>query len=170
LSDRKLKSLPPEPRRHQDSAIAQVLEAPHKGALHIGRIGFTERFDSGQLLRVRQEGSSTYRGDQDCTTRSPRRAGHGQVQPEKRNDERTIDGQRTGTARPLPLWRLPSGRIRRPSIQYSRVVLPPGPNSWSLNIPADCSVPARPAAFCWRHRIGLRVWHVCYIPPGKLRI
>jgi hypothetical protein len=27
---------------------------------------------------------------------------------------------------------------RCPSIQYSGVVLPPGPNSWSLNIPADC--------------------------------
>jgi len=29
------------------------------------------------------------------------------------------------------------------------VVLPPGPNSWPLNIPAACSVPARTAAFCW---------------------
>jgi hypothetical protein len=27
-----------------------------------------------------------------------------------------------------------AARIRRPSIQYSRVVLPPGPNSWPLNI------------------------------------
>jgi hypothetical protein len=36
-----------------------------------------------------------------------------------------------------------AARIRRPSIQYSRVVLPPGPNSWPLSIPAACSVPAR---------------------------
>jgi hypothetical protein len=28
-----------------------------------------------------------------------------------RDEERRIDGQRTGTARPFPLWRLPSGRI-----------------------------------------------------------
>jgi hypothetical protein len=34
-----------------------------------------------------------------------------------------------------------AARIRRPSIQYSRVVLPPAPNSWPLNIPAACSVP-----------------------------
>jgi hypothetical protein len=42
-----------------------------------------------------------------------------------------------------------AARIRRPSIQYSRVVLPPGPNSWPLNIPAAWSVPARTAGFCW---------------------
>ena len=84
-------------------ARTEVIEAPHKGALHTSHIGFTERFDAGQLLRVRQGGSSTQRGNQDCTTRSPRRAGHGQVQPQKRNKQRTIDGQRTGTAGPL--WR-----------------------------------------------------------------
>ena len=42
-----------------------------------------------------------------------------------------------------------AARIRRPSIQYSRVVLPPGPNSWPLNIPAAYSVPARTAAFSY---------------------
>jgi hypothetical protein len=36
-----------------------------------------------------------------------------------------------------------AAHICRPSIQYSGVVLPPGPNSWPLNIPAACSVPAR---------------------------
>jgi hypothetical protein len=46
-----------------------------------------------------------------------------------------------------------AARIRRPSIQYSRVVLPPGPNSWPLNIPAGWSVPARTAGFCWPYRI-----------------
>src|SRR6266436_5322513 len=40
-------------------ARTEVIEAPHKGALHTGHIGFTERFDAGQLLRVRQGGSST---------------------------------------------------------------------------------------------------------------
>ena len=35
-----------------------------------------------------------------------------------------------------------AARIRRPSIQYSRVVLPPGPNSCPPNIPFGCSVPA----------------------------
>ena len=34
-----------------------------------------------------------------------------------------------------------AARIRRPSLQYSRVELPPGPNSWPLNIPAACWVP-----------------------------
>jgi hypothetical protein len=46
-----------------------------------------------------------------------------------------------------------AARIRRPSIQYSRVVLPPGPNSWPLNNPAAWSVPARTAGFCWPTRI-----------------
>ena len=40
-------------------ARTEVIEAPHKGTLHTGHIGFTERFDAGQLLRVRQGGSST---------------------------------------------------------------------------------------------------------------
>jgi hypothetical protein len=31
----------------------------HKGALQTGQIGVIERFDAGQLLRVRQGGSST---------------------------------------------------------------------------------------------------------------
>jgi hypothetical protein len=40
------------------------------------------------------------------------------------------------------LWRLrSSARIGRPSIQYSGVVLPSGPNSWPPNIPSACSVP-----------------------------
>src|SRR5262249_19409436 len=34
-----------------------------------------------------------------------------------------------------------AARPRRPSIQYSGVVLPPGPNSWPLNIPAGRPVP-----------------------------
>jgi hypothetical protein len=38
-------------------------------------------------------------------------------------NERTVwdQGQRTGTARPFPLWRLRSGLCCRPSIQYSGV-------------------------------------------------
>src|SRR5258708_33751415 len=45
--------------------------------------------------------------------------------PHKRYETRAIDGQRTGTARPFPLWRLPSGPYHRPSIQiYSGVVSP----------------------------------------------
>ena len=39
--------------------ITAVIESPHKGALHTRNIGFTERFDAGQLLRVRQGSSST---------------------------------------------------------------------------------------------------------------
>jgi len=31
-----------------------------------------------------------------------------------RDEERRIDGQRTGTARPLPRWRLPSGPYSPP--------------------------------------------------------
>src|SRR5262252_8596152 len=53
-----------------------------------------------------------------------------------------IDGQRTGTARPFPLWRLRAARIGRPSIQLlGSGIAPPGPNSWPLNIPAGCPVP-----------------------------
>ena len=35
-----------------------------------------------------------------------------------------------------------AARIRRPSIQYSRVVVAPGPNSWRPNTPLSRSVPA----------------------------
>jgi hypothetical protein len=53
-----------------------------------------------------------------------------------------IDGQRPGTARPFPLWRLRSGPYSPPIDPISSgVVLPPGPNRWPLNIPAVCSVP-----------------------------
>src|SRR5207244_12580092 len=88
---------------------AEVHETPYKDPHHKIDRECTDVYEEGQLLPVLQGASSTQRGDQDCTTRSPRRAGHGHVQPHKRNEERTIDGQRTGTARPLPLWRLPSG-------------------------------------------------------------
>jgi len=36
----------------------------------------------------------------------------------------------------------PAARICRPSIQYSGVVVAPGPNSWRPNIPLFRSVPA----------------------------
>ena len=39
--------------RLRQIARTEVIEAPHKGALHTGYIGFTERFDVGQLLRAR---------------------------------------------------------------------------------------------------------------------
>jgi hypothetical protein len=103
--------------------------------------------------------------------RSPRRAGHGQVQPQKRNERST--GSRSGTARPFPLWRLRSGRVRRPSIQnirerYSDHV-PPGPNIWTLNIqPLGQFRPH--SAFCQPDPHCLAVWPVCYIPPGKLPV
>jgi len=38
-----------------------------------------------------------------------------------------------------------AARIRRPLIQYSGVVSPPGPNSWPLNIPSAYSVPTSSA-------------------------
>ena len=41
------------------SGAVEVIESPHKGTLHTRHIGFAERFDAGQLLRVRQGGSST---------------------------------------------------------------------------------------------------------------
>src|SRR5260370_1755219 len=61
--------------------------------------------------------------------------------PHKRYETRAIDGQRTGTARPFPLWRLPSGPYHRPSIQIFGSGIPPGPNSWPPNIPPANSVP-----------------------------
>jgi hypothetical protein len=76
------------------------------------------------------------------TTRSPRRAGHGQVQPHK---NATKSERSTGKARKRHgLFRygaFGAAHIRRPSIQHSGVVFPPGPNSWPLNIPAACWVP-----------------------------
>jgi hypothetical protein len=63
-----------------------------------------------------------------------------------------------------------AARIRRPSIQYSRVVLPPGPKSWPLNNPAAWSVPARTAGFCWPYPHCPGVWRACHIPPAKSRI
>jgi hypothetical protein len=38
---------------------SEVIQAAHKGALHAGHIGLLQRFDAGQLLRVRQWGCST---------------------------------------------------------------------------------------------------------------
>src|SRR5262249_40048215 len=56
-----------------------------------------------------------------------------------------IDGLRLGTARPFPLWRLRSDPVRPPSIQNIRERhsdhVPPGPNTWTLNIQAAWSVP-----------------------------
>jgi hypothetical protein len=40
-------------RLWQIAVYSEVIQAPRKGALHAGRIGFIERFDAGQLLRVR---------------------------------------------------------------------------------------------------------------------
>jgi hypothetical protein len=71
--------------------------------------------------------------------RSPRRAGHGQVQPQKRNEERPIDGQSLGNGTAFSAVAPPqrpvcdahqSTNIRE---RYSDHV-PPGPNIWTLNI------------------------------------
>jgi hypothetical protein len=48
-------------------------------------------------------------------------------------DQRTALGIRDGA--------FPAARIRRPSIQYSGVVVAPGPNSWRPNISLSRSVP-----------------------------
>jgi hypothetical protein len=58
-----------------------------------------------------------------------------------RDEERTIDGQRTGTARSFPLWRLPSGPYSPPVDSIFGSGIPPGPNSWPPNIPPAYSVP-----------------------------
>src|SRR5215471_2168699 len=42
--------------------------------------------------------------------------------------------QRSGTHGLFRYGAFGAARIRRPSLQYSGVVLPPGPNSWLLNI------------------------------------
>src|SRR5262245_35867994 len=73
-------------------------------------------------------------------------------QPRGETKERLgIDGLRLGTARPFPLWRLRSDLVRRPSIQNIRERhsdhVPPGPNTWTLNIQAAWSVP-HPGTFC----------------------
>src|SRR5262249_53576781 len=64
-------------------------------------------------------------------------------------NEGGIDGLRSGTARPFPLWRLRT--VRRPSIQNIRERyfdhVAPDPNTWTLNIQAAWSVPTR-GAFC----------------------
>lgn len=38
---------------------SEVLQTAHKGALHTGYIRLLQRFDAGELLRVRQWGCST---------------------------------------------------------------------------------------------------------------
>jgi hypothetical protein len=71
--------------------------------------------------------------------RSPRRAGHRQVQPQKPSEERPIDGQSLGNGTAFSAVAPPERPgVRRPSIQnirerYSDHV-PPGPNTWTLNI------------------------------------
>src|ERR687887_2589807 len=82
-----------------------------------------------------------------AVTRTARRALPLELGIRKHDQKTPPDEERsTGSARERHgLFRFgafQAARIRRPSIQYSRVVLPPGPNSWPLNIPAACSVPA----------------------------
>src|SRR5262249_28014012 len=58
------------------------------------------------------------------------------------HDEVGIDGQSLGNGTAFSAVapsQLPALAARRSN--YSGVVLPPGPNSWPLNIPAGCPVP-----------------------------
>ena len=50
------------------------------------------------------------------------------------DEERIVDGRRPGTHGLFRAGAFQAARIRRPSIEYSGVVSPPGPISWSLNI------------------------------------
>jgi hypothetical protein len=60
--------------------------------------------------------------------RSTFRAEHEQETTETLGDEqRAIDGQRTGTARPFPLWRLPSGPCSPPIDSTFGSGIPPRP-------------------------------------------
>jgi hypothetical protein len=83
-----------------------------------------------------------------AATRSARRALPVELVMDKNNnretprdEERTIDGQRTGTARSFPLWRLPSGPYSPSVDSIFGSGIPPGPNSWPPNIPPAYSVP-----------------------------
>src|SRR5215216_3805716 len=65
--------------------------------------------------------------------RSTSRAEHEQETTETlRDEQRAIDGQRTGTARPFPLWRLPSGPYSPPIDSTFGSGIPPGPNTGHL--------------------------------------
>src|SRR5919198_2548967 len=103
-----------------------------------------------------------------AVTRTARRALPLELGIRKHDQKTPPDEERsTGSARERHgLFRFgafQAARIRRPSIQYSRVVLPPGPNSWRLNVRSDCSVPSTlphpPASPTSVAR--------CHIPPGK---
>ncbi len=82
-----------------------------------------------------------------------------------RDEERTIDGQRTGTARSFPLWRLPSGPYSPSVDSIFGSGIPPGPNSWPPNIPPAYSVP-RTLRMLARSALLSSVTHL-HIPPGK---
>src|SRR5215831_15135231 len=73
------------------------------------------------------------------------RAGHEQETTQTLQDEeRTIEGSARERHGLFRCGAFRAARIRRPSIQYSGVVFPPGPNSWPLNIASACSVPPTP--------------------------
>jgi transposase len=77
-----------------------------------------------------------------------------------------IDGQRTGTALPFPLWRLRSSPYWPPIDPiFSGVVLPPGPNSG----PSTFHPLVRFRPPCGSLLVGEQVWPVCYIPRCKSR-
>jgi hypothetical protein len=82
-----------------------------------------------------------------------------------RDEEPTIDGQRTGTARSFPLWRLPSGPYSPSVDSIFGSGIPPGPNSWPPNIPPAYSVP-RTLRMLARSALLSSVTHL-HIPPGK---
>ena len=71
-------------------ARTEVIEAPHKGALHTGHIGLTERFDAGQLLRVRQ-------GDYSAVARTARRPLPLELGKAGKLGVRKIHAEQTGT-------------------------------------------------------------------------
>jgi len=81
-----------------------------------------------------------------------------------RDEQRAIDGQRTGTARPFPLWRLPSG-------PYS----PPIDSTFGSGISPQARIAAHLTlhSVVWFHRnvnmlLSCRaVWPACHIPLGK---
>src|SRR5262249_42079484 len=93
------------------------------------------------------------------------RAGHEQETTQTLQDEeRTIEGSARERHGLFRCGAFRAARIRRPSIQYSGVVFPPGPNSWPLNIPSACSVPITPLPDQRCNAVS----PVCHIPPGKL--
>ena len=103
-----------------------------RGFAQINRVGGAIKSESADREIIRRESAEQDGRASRCQLRQSTRRksiGRGERVRAERREKTEIDGQRLGTALPLPLWRLGSGPYRCPSIQCSEKS-PPEHSNW----------------------------------------